>query len=596
MPAAWSGLPAEGRPPQQADLLAWVAECAALCDPSTLWWCDGSQAQQARLTERAVADGVLIPLNPQRLPGCYLHRSHPSDTARTEGSTFICTPSRDDAGPTNNWLAPAEAYARLRARFAGSMRGRTMYVVPFLMGRPGSPLARVGVELTDSVYVALNMGIMTGMGAPALEELARRGAFTRCLHSVGDCSPERRAICHFPQDNAIWSYGSGYGGNALLGKKCLALRLGSALGRQEGWMAEHMLIMGLTEPDGRTLHVAGAFPSACGKTNLAMLTPPARFAAQGWRTSTVGDDIAWMAPDAQGRLRAVNPEYGYFGVVPGTSRATNPTAMTILSHDTLYTNVALLPDGTVWWEGKDEPAPAQALDWMGRPWTPASGRPAAHPNSRFTAPLAHNPILSDRALDPAGVPIGAILFGARRGTTVPLIVEARDWAHGVYLGATLGSETTAAAGGEVGRGRRDPMAMLPFCGYHMGDYFAHWLAMGARLAHPPRIFLVNWFRRDAQGRVLWPGFGDNLRILKWIADRCHGRVGAVETPLGWMPRPEDVDLEGLEDGRRRFEQAQTIDRDAWTRELGAHQEFLATLGDRVPPILLDQSRRLIAQL
>jgi phosphoenolpyruvate carboxykinase (GTP) len=587
--------PTEGAPPDNAAVRAWAEEGARLCRPDRVVWCDGSPEEAVRLTRQAVDAGVLIPLNPDALPGCHLHRSHPTDTARTEERTFICTPTAEEAGPTNHWLAPDEAYRRLRGYFDGAMRGRTMYVIPFLMGRPGSPLARVGVQLTDSLYVVLNMRVMTGMGRVALEALGRGEAFTRCLHGVGELALDRRAICHFPQDNAIWSYGSGYGGNALLGKKCLALRIAGWQGRQDGWLAEHMLLMGLTQPGGPTIYLSGAFPSACGKTNLAMLTPPPRFAAQGWRVETLGDDIAWMWPSTAGELRAVNPEHGYFGVVPGTSEQTNPTAMRIIGHDTIYTNVALLPDGTVWWEGKSDP-PATALDWQGHPWTPAAGRPAAHPNSRFTAPLAHNPLLSPRTADPAGVPVSAIVFGGRRSRTAPLIVEATDWAHGVYLGATMGSETTAAATGQVGQVRRDPMAMLPFCGYHMGDYFAHWLAIGRRLRTPPRIFRVNWFRRDEHGRFLWPGFGENVRILKWIADRCAGRVGADRTPLGWMPRVDDVDLEGLPDGRERFLRAQAFDAAGWRREAAAQQELFATLGSRVPAELTGHATRLLEQL
>jgi len=589
-------IPAQGQRPNHAALQRWVEESARLCQPSTIVWCDGSAEEAARLQQRAVADGVLIPLNQQALPGCFLHRSHPNDTARTERCTFICTPTKELAGPTNNWMAPDDAYALLRREFSGAMRGRAMYVVPFLMGPPGSVLAKVGVELTDSIYVVLNMRLMTGMGGIALDQLGRDGAFTRCLHSVGTYDPDHRYICHFPQDNAIWSFGSGYGGNALLGKKCLALRIGSYLGQHEGWLAEHMLLMGVKDPTGAITYLTGAFPSACGKTNLAMLTPPAAALAKGWNTETLGDDIAWMAPDAQGALRAMNPEHGYFGVVPGTSLTTNPTAMAIMSHDTIYTNVALLPDGTVWWEGKDEPPPAQCLDWQGQPWAPACGHKAAHPNSRFTAPLTHNPHLSPKARDPCGVPVSAILFGGWRSATVPLILEAFDWAHGVYLGATMASETTAAATGQTGVVRRDPMAMLPFCGYHMGDYFRHWLAMGARLKSPPRIFLVNWFRNDARGQFLWPGFGDNMRILQWITDRCHGRVGAIETPLGWMPRVEDVNLSGLDRGRERLEQAQAIDRDAWKREIAAQREFFAQFGDRMPQELIAQSERVLQRL
>ncbi len=588
-------IPQTGQVPNNPAVRAWVDEYAALCRPDAVYWCDGSAEEARRHTDDATARGVLIGLNQQRLPGCHLHRSHPNDTARTEHCTFICTPTNELAGPTNNWMAPEQAYEMLRRLFDGSMRGRTLYVVPFLMGPPGSPLARVGVELTDSLYVVLNMRVMTRMGSLVWAELGSGDRFTRCLHSVGDYNPERRYICHFPQDNAIWSFGSGYGGNALLGKKCMALRVASYLGWREGWMAEHMLIMGVTNPNGETTHITGAFPSACGKTNLAMLSPPERDRRAGWRVTTLGDDIAWMHV-ANGVLRAVNPEAGYFGVVPGTSRHTNPNAMAVISRNTIFTNVALRDDGTVWWEGHDDPPPSSCVDWMGQPWTPSSGRKAAHPNSRFTAPLSQNPALSPLANDPAGAPVSAIIFGGRRRQTIPLIVEAFDWAHGVYLGATLGSETTAAATGEVGVVRRDPMAMLPFCGYNMGAYFAHWLAMGKQLNPPPRIFFVNWFRSDERGNFLWPGFGENMRLLRWIAERCHGRASAVETPLGWMPRPEDIDLDGLDMGRERFEQAQAIDREGWQHELAAQAEWFAKLGKDVPAELHEQRRRLQARL
>jgi len=589
-----TALPTTGRPPENAHVRQWVQTCIDLCQPNALYWCDGSAQEQAALTQRAVAEGVLISLNPQTFPGCSLHRSNPNDTARTEYCTFTCTPTRELAGPTNNWMAPEQAYQTLRACYVGSMRGRTMYVVPFLMGLPGSPLAKVGIELTDSIYVALSMGLMTRMGRVALDALGGNDHFTRCLHSVGECDPHRRYICHFPQDNTVWSYGSGYGGNALLGKKCLALRIGSYLGHEEGWLAEHMLIMGITPPGGQTTYITGAFPSACGKTNLAMLTPPPHFAAKGWKTETIGDDIAWMYPGKDGALHALNPEYGYFGVVPGTNRTSNPNAVEIMSHDTIFTNVALLPDGTPWWEGKDGPIPSRCLDWTGQPWTPASGRKAAHPNSRFTAILTQNPALSPQAEDPAGALVSAIIFGARRSKTIPLIVEAFNWTHGVYLGATMGSETTAAASGQVGVVRRDPMAMLPFCGYNMGRYFTHWLSFEKRLTKRPRIFFVNWFRTDAQGKFLWPGFGDNLRLLAWIVERCQGRVGAIDTPLGWMPRPEDLDLDGID--RARFEQAQAIDPGAWQQELRDQEELFTKFGADMPNELLAERERLRSRL
>ncbi len=586
--------PAGGRGNEPAAVRRWVDEAAALCQSRAVHWCDGSDDEHAALTRQAVEQGILIPLNEHVHPASFLHRSHPDDTARTEHCTFICTPTKAEAGPTNHWMSPEESLRLLRGFFQGSMRDRTMYVIPFLMGHPGSPLAKVGVQLTDSLYVVLSMRLMTRMGRVALDELARTTAFTRCLHSVGEYDPKRRVICHFPQDNAIWSYGSGYGGNALLGKKCLALRIGSYLGRQEGWLAEHMLLMGVTGPTGQTTYLTGAFPSACGKTNLAMLTPPDSMKAKGWRVTTIGDDIAWMHVTPQRRLHGVNPEAGYFGVLPGTSRATNVNAMETMACNALFTNVALLPDGTVWWEGKDGPAPRQALDWMGQPWTPESGRKAAHPNSRFTAPISQNPALDPRWNDPHGVPVSAMIFGGRRSDTVPLVVESFNWTHGVYLGATLSSETTAAATGQIGVVRRDPMAMWPFCGYDMGRYFEHWLSIGPRLSPPPRIFHVNWFRKGPDGAFFWPGFGDNLRILAWIIQRCQGRVGAIETPLGWMPRPDDLDLDRID--RARLEQAQAIDREAWKQEAKAHAEFFSMLGSTVPQALHEERQQLVRRL
>ncbi len=478
----------------------WLAETIELCQPAKVRLLDGSPAERRELLAEAVAEGVLIELNQKKLPGCYLHRSHPSDVARTEQNTYICTPNEMLAGPTNNWLDSRQAYTRLRELFTGSMRGRTMYVVPFVMGPVGSPLARVGVELTDSIYVALSMGVMTRMGKVAWEQLGQSEEFTRCLHSVGNYDPERRYICHFLLDNIIMSYGSGYGGNALLGKKCLALRIAGFQGYREGWMAEHMLLMGVTTPQGDKLYVAGAFPSACGKTNFAMLIPPEKYQKAGWKITTMGDDIAWMYVNpGDGRLWAVNPEAGYFGVLPGTSWHTNPNAMRIISHDTFYTNVALLPDGDVWWEGKTEEPPRECIDWLGQPWTSGCGRKAAHPNSRFTSPMTNNPVLDEKIDDPAGVPVSGIIFGGRRSKDVPLIYQAFNWIHGVYVGAMLSSETTAAAVGQVGVLRRDPMAMLPFCGYNINNYFTHWIRMRKRMKDCPRIFHVNWFRKDDSG-------------------------------------------------------------------------------------------------
>ena len=505
-----------GSSTRSRELFDWVSEMAWFTKADRIVWCDGSEQERERLTELAVATGVLIPLNQSRRPGCYLHRSNPNDVARSEDLTFICTPSRDEAGPTNNWMPPKEAYRKLRGWLEGSMLGRTMYVVPYVLGPIGSPFAKVGVELTDSLYVVLNMRIMTRMGRTALDLLGESGDFNRGLHCTLDLNPRRRLICHFPQDNTVWSVGSGYGGNALLSKKCFALRIASYLGKKEGWLAEHMLILGVESPQGEVTYVAAAFPSACGKTNLAMLRPPE--ALDGWRVFTVGDDIAWMRVAADGTLWAVNPEAGYFGVAPGTSVHSNPNAMEMIQRDTIFTNVAMTPDGDVWWEGIDQEPIDGMLDWQGRPWESGSSDKAAHPNSRFTAPMRNNPALSQSADHPQGVPISAIIFGGRRASTVPLVFESFDWTHGVYLGATLGSETTAAANGQVGVIRRDPMAMLPFCGYNMGDYFAHWLAIGGKLRHPPRIFMVNWFRKDRAGSFLWPGYGENMRVLKWIVE------------------------------------------------------------------------------
>ena len=565
--------------PQNRALQAWVEENERLCRPKQVVWCDGSEEERVRLTEEAMRAGDLIPLNPTRLPGCHLHRSAVNDVARTEKLTFICSGAKDDAGPTNNWLAPQEAYERLRGIFDRSMSGRTMYVVPFLMGPQGSPFSKIGVEITDSVYVALNMGLMTRMGRVALDDLGSSEEFTRGLHSKADLDDSRRFICHFPQDNTIWSVGSGYGGNALLSKKCLALRLASVLGSKEGWLAEHMLIVGIEDPSGRVTYVCGAFPSACGKTNLAMLVPPEHF--KGWRVWTVGDDIAWLRPGEDGRLWAVNPEAGFFGVAPGTSRASNPNALAMLHKDAIFTNVALKEDGTYYWEGL-EPPPAACVDWRGRPWTPASPEPAAHPNARFTVSIRQAPSYTDEWNNPKGVPISAILFGARRANVVPLVYEAFSWQHGVYLGATMASETTAAATGAVGVVRRDPFAMLPFCGYNMADYFGHWLAVGSRLSRPPRIFRVNWFNRGDDGRFIWPGFGENLRVLRWVIERCHGRGEAVETPIGVMPTKSGIDTGGLQLPPGAVDRLLAVDHEGWLRALASQEEFFDRFGDRLP--------------
>ncbi len=580
--------------PSNRTLVDWVEGVAAIASPDQIFWCDGSDAEKEHLLGEAVAQGVLLKLNQETLPGCYYHRSNPNDVARVEQCTFICTPGRDEAGPTNHWAAPKEMYEKLYGMLQGAMKGRTLYVVPYLMGPPGSPLTKVGVEITDSIYVVLNMRIMSRMGEVALRALGDGDDFNRGIHSVLDCNPERRFICHFPQDNTIISLGSGYGGNVLLGKKCLALRVGSYLGRNQGWMAEHMLVLCVESPAGEKTFVAAAFPSACGKTNFAMLIPPSAF--EGWKITTIGDDIAWMKPGADGKLYAINPEAGYFGVAPGTNYKSNPNAMKTIAKDTIYTNVALTPDGGVWWEGKDEPAPPGTLDWQGNPWSPDSKEKAAHPNSRFTSPMANNPVLAAEAQDPAGVPISAIIFGGRRATTMPLICQSFNWIHGVYLGATMGSEMTAAAAGTVGQVRRDPMAMLPFCGYNMGDYFNHWLGIRRDLTDPPRIFHANWFRKDADDLFIWPGFGENFRVLRWIIDRCHGRAKARETQIGWMPRYEEFDWTGLDFSRERFESCMCIDPAEWHRELISQTELFLTLHDRLPKELIFQRELLVSRL
>jgi phosphoenolpyruvate carboxykinase (GTP) len=575
-------------------LLSWVKDMAAMCQPDQVQWLDGSEEERKRLTEYAVSKGILIPLNPKAHPGSYLHRSNPNDVARVEHLTFICSPKKEDAGPTNNWMAPDDAYAKLKGLFAGSMKGRTMYVVPYVMGPLGSQHSKVGIELTDSVYVALNMQIMTRMGKPALDMLGDGAGFNRGLHCTGDLNPERRYICHFPQDNAIWSFGSGYGGNALLGKKCLALRIGSYLGKSEGWMAEHMLILGVQAPEGQTTYVAAAFPSACGKTNFAMMIPPKRF--NGWKVYTVGDDIAWLRVGEDGRLWAVNPENGYFGVAPGTNFSSNPNAMKCIEKNTIFTNVAVTKDMRVWWEGLDGEVPDELTDWQGRPWKKGSAEKAAHPNSRFTAPASNNPMLSQHVNDPQGVPISAIIFGGRRSNTVPLVMQAFNWAHGVFLGATLASETTAAATGKTGVVRRDPMAMLPFCGYNMGQYFQHWLNMQKRMVYPPKIFLVNWFRKNAEGKFLWPGYGENMRVLKWIFDRAHGSVGAQESLFGWVPKEGHIDLSGLDIAPEKVDEATSIVEGEWKSELESQQEFFGQFGDQLPKTLELMRQYLLSRL
>ena len=567
-------------PIQNASVRRWVEEVTALCTPDNVIYCDGSEAEKDRLIRECLATSELIELNQSKLPGCYLHRSAPHDVARTEHLTFVCTADRAAAGPNNNWLAPADARARLTELYRGAMRGRTMYVVPFLMGPPGSRFSKVGVEITDSKYVVLNMRIMTRVGQVATAHLGASDDFTRCLHSLGDLSPDHRFICHFPDDNTVWSVGSGYGGNALLGKKCMALRLASWLGKKEGWLAEHMLILGLQDPTGKTHYITGAFPSACGKTNLAMLVPPKSM--PGWKAFTVGDDIAWLRPGEDGRLWAVNPEAGFFGVVPGTSHKTNPNATDMIQRNTIYTNVALRPDGTPWWEGHDDPPPAHALDWQGRPWTPKSNEKAPHPNSRFTTPAAQCASISPEWENPNGVPITAMLFGARRQRRVPLVYQSRNWQHGTFMGATLSSETTAAATGKVGVLRRDPMAMLPFCGYNMADYWGHWLSVGKKLQHPPTIFRTNWFRTDDHGRFLWPGFGENLRVLKWILERCEGRGEAVETPIGAIPTKSALDRTGLDLSDESLATLLKVDLADWIEAVNGQEEFFRQYNSHLP--------------
>ena len=577
-----------------ASVRRWVKEVARMCGPADVVWCDGSEAERERLLEVAVRAGDLIPLDQRRLPGCYLHRSDPNDVARTEHLTFICCRERDDAGPTNHWIAPAEGYDRLSKILSGSMEGRTMYVIPFVMGPPGSHFSKVGIQVTDSVYVVLNMRMMTRMGTVAWEQLGGSDSFTRGLHSTADLNADRRYICHFPEDNTIWSVGSGYGGNALLSKKCMSLRIASYMGHREGWLAEHMLIIGVESPDGEVTYICGAFPSACGKTNLSMLVPPASM--KGWRVYTLGDDIAWLRVGPDGRLWAVNPEAGFFGVVPGTSSKTNPNAMAAIQRNTLYTNVALRPDGTVWWEGHDDPPPRTALDWRGRPWTSSHDEPAAHPNSRFTTPARQCPSLSPEWENPKGVPISAILFGSRRQKLLPLVYQASSWQHGTFLGATLASETTAAITGAVGVVRRDPMAMLAFCGYNMADYWAHWLSMEKRASHLPKIFRVNWFRRDEKGKFLWPGFSENLRVLKWVIERCRGDGEAEETPIGYVPTPSAIGGKGLDASKDVLEELLRVDREGWRTNLRNQAEFFAKFEDRLPAAIREEHEALARRL
>jgi phosphoenolpyruvate carboxykinase (GTP) len=571
------------------ELTRWVEECARLAKPDRIAWCDGSAEEAERLTREMTDDGTLIPLNEKHYPGCYLHRSDPSDVARTEHLTFICSERKEDAGPTNNWMSPADAHSRILPLFSGAMKGRTMYVVPYVMGPLGSPFSKVGVEITDSPYVVANMRIMTRMGTAALEALGDSPEFVKGLHSLGDLSPDRRFIAHFPETRTIWSIGSGYGGNALLGKKCFALRIASAMGRDEGWMAEHMLILGIKTPAGKQHYVAAAFPSACGKTNLAMLVPPASM--PGYEVTTFGDDIAWLRIGPDGRLWAVNPEAGFFGVAPGTNSTTNRNALAAVSRNTIFTNVALTDDNCPWWEGMSDP-PARATDWRGAPWTPASGTKAAHPNSRYTAPASQCPTIAPNWEAPEGVPLSAIIFGGRRAKLAPLVYEARSWQHGVFVGASMASETTAAQSGAVGVVRRDPMAMAPFCGYHIADYFNHWLNMAtASSSHPtkqlPRVFHVNWFRTGADGRFLWPGFGENLRVLSWILERCEGRGEARETPIGFVPTGNAIPTDGLDMSPQSLNTLLAVDPEKWRAEADDINEFFSKI-DRLPKPLQDE--------
>ncbi|HEU4530481.1 MAG TPA: phosphoenolpyruvate carboxykinase (GTP) [Steroidobacteraceae bacterium] len=569
----------------------WVEEVARRTRPDRVHWCDGSDAEYRTLIQQLVGAAELHPLNPNTHPGCHLARSHPSDVARVEHLTFVCTRDPQDAGPNNHWMSPADAHKRMDALFDGCMRGRTLYVVPYCMGPIDSPFARCGVEITDSAYVVINMKIMTRMGRAALERIAREGSFVKGLHSTGDLNPERRFIMHFPEELSIKSFGSGYGGNALLGKKCHALRIASWQARQEGWLAEHMLIVGVENPRGETHYLACAFPSACGKTNLAMLIPPESY--KGWKIWTLGDDIAWLHPAADGRLHAINPESGYFGVVPGTNAKTNRNAYEMIQRDTLYTNVALTADMQPWWEGLKTGTPV--TDWQGRPYDPKRG-PAAHPNSRFTVSAKQNPSYSSLAEAPGGVPISALVFGGRRRELAPLVFEARDWSHGVLVGASVASETTAAAVGEVGVVRRDPMAMKPFAGYNFGDYWTHWLSMGTRVKQPPRIFHVNWFRQDRNGRYLWPGFGDNLRVLRWMIERCAGRLEAQETPIGRLPRPGDIDTAGLDVSDDTMRELLAVEPDLWRAELKDIGDYFRDFAGRMPARLIEEHRAALARL